>query len=184
MARGATLDQPGQLATILGPRSSRGQISPLHRVSGERGHRVRGARRGCPPPQLKTSPIAEYTGRWQQGEVVSCRSHHRSFKREPNRALGSSRSRSPSPAGLPAKAYHIGRISAQQPGCQTFPLRPARTVCGVFLPIWNAHGGLAQQGYPIQRRISGSYRTSTTSLTPCNISSGPSSRRTPKTAAL
>ncbi len=38
--------------------------------------------------------------------------------------------------------------AAQQSGCQTFP-QTGKTVCGKFLTYWQAHGGLAQQGYPI-----------------------------------
>lgn len=39
-------------------------------------------------------------------------------------------------------------ITLAQPGCQTFK-ETGQTVCGKFLSYWNAHGGLAQQGYPI-----------------------------------
>src|SRR4051794_3357251 len=44
------------------------------------------------------------------------------------------------PAALPAQA--------QQPGCRTFP-ETGKAVCGKFLTYWDAHGGLAQQGFPI-----------------------------------
>jgi hypothetical protein len=41
-----------------------------------------------------------------------------------------------------------GQPAAAQPGCRTFA-ETGQTVCGKFLTYWNAHGGLAQQGYPI-----------------------------------
>ncbi len=50
-------------------------------------------------------------------------------------------------AGLLA-APLLGRLTAQPSGCQTFP-QTGKTVCGKFLTYWQAHGGLAQQGYPI-----------------------------------
>ena len=37
---------------------------------------------------------------------------------------------------------------AQPAGCRLFP-QTGTTVCGKFLTYWDAHGGLAQQGYPI-----------------------------------
>ncbi len=37
-------------------------------------------------------------------------------------------------------------------GSQTFP-ETGKTVGGVFLDYWNAHGGLAQQGYPISEVV-------------------------------
>ncbi len=50
-------------------------------------------------------------------------------------------------AGLLA-APLLGRLTAQPSGCQLFP-QTGKTVCGKFLTYWQAHGGLAQQGYPI-----------------------------------
>ena len=41
---------------------------------------------------------------------------------------------------------HQARV--QQSQCHTFP-ETSKTVCGIFLAYWTAHGGLAQQGYPI-----------------------------------
>lgn len=35
-----------------------------------------------------------------------------------------------------------------QPGCRTFP-ETGKMACGRFLQYWDAHGGLAQQGFPI-----------------------------------
>src|SRR5438552_9982872 len=42
----------------------------------------------------------------------------------------------------------IAAPGAQQSSCHTFP-ETSKTVCGRFLQYWTAHGGLAQQGYPI-----------------------------------
>jgi hypothetical protein len=49
--------------------------------------------------------------------------------------------------GLTTQAMK-GAAPAAQPGCQTFK-ETGKTVCGKFLIYWNAHGGLAQQGFPI-----------------------------------
>ncbi len=39
-----------------------------------------------------------------------------------------------------------------QAGCQTFP-ETKKTVCGKFLQYWLAHGGVAQQGFPISAEM-------------------------------
>ena len=39
-----------------------------------------------------------------------------------------------------------------QTGSRTFP-ETGKTVRGQFLEYWNAHGGLAQQGYPISEEM-------------------------------
>jgi hypothetical protein len=44
---------------------------------------------------------------------------------------------------------NVPTIAAQvQPECQTFK-ETNKTLCGQFLAYWNAHGGIAQQGFPI-----------------------------------
>lgn len=42
--------------------------------------------------------------------------------------------------------------SFAQAGCQTFP-ETGKTVCDRFLQYWQAHGGLAQQGFPKSERM-------------------------------
>src|SRR5436190_22440315 len=44
--------------------------------------------------------------------------------------------------------YRHEPVFAQQVGCKTFP-ETGKSVCGRFLAYWTAHGGLAQQGYPL-----------------------------------
>jgi len=44
-----------------------------------------------------------------------------------------------------------GRVNAQS-DCSTYQTT-GQTVCGKFLQYWNAHGGLAQQGYPISGQM-------------------------------
>src|SRR3954454_11209856 len=41
---------------------------------------------------------------------------------------------------------------AQQPSCRTFP-ETRKTVSGKFLTYWDAHGGLAQAGFPISGEL-------------------------------
>ena len=42
-----------------------------------------------------------------------------------------------------------GNVQAQQQnGCRSFA-ETGKAVCGRFLEYWSAHGGLAQQGFPI-----------------------------------
>jgi hypothetical protein len=41
-----------------------------------------------------------------------------------------------------------GSRAQAQGNCQTFT-QTGHQVCGKFLTYWNAHGGLAQQGYPL-----------------------------------
>src|SRR5439155_13595749 len=50
-------------------------------------------------------------------------------------------------------AWQTVRSQTQTPGgCQTFT-QTGHKVCGRFLTYWNAHGGLAQQGYPISEEF-------------------------------
>src|SRR5215203_2478934 len=42
--------------------------------------------------------------------------------------------------------------SLAQGGCRTFP-ETGKTVCGKFLVYWDAHGGLAQQGFPLSNEF-------------------------------
>lgn len=43
-------------------------------------------------------------------------------------------------------------LAGAQTGSRTFP-ETGKTVSGAFLSYWNAHGGLAQQGYPISAEM-------------------------------
>ncbi|MGA7731876.1 MAG: hypothetical protein WCD37_11475 [Chloroflexia bacterium] len=58
------------------------------------------------------------------------------------------------PALLLALAAAVGGVvplshaQTPQPGCRAFP-QTGKSVCGRFLQYWDAHGGLAQQGYPV-----------------------------------
>src|SRR5438477_4432351 len=47
--------------------------------------------------------------------------------------------------GLPG-----GARAQQQSRCRSFP-ETGKAVCGRFLEYWSAHGGLAQQGFPISQ---------------------------------
>ncbi len=54
-------------------------------------------------------------------------------------------------AGIAVGAGPLRPVSAQG-GSVTFP-ETGKTVKGKFLDYWNAHGGLAQQGYPISEEM-------------------------------
>ncbi len=54
---------------------------------------------------------------------------------------------------LVSVAWRTHEPSAQaQNGCQNFP-QTGHKLCGSFLSYWNAHGGLAQNGYPISEEF-------------------------------
>ena len=71
------------------------------------------------------------------------------------------------------------RPGAAQANSRFFP-ETGHTVQGRFLAYWEAHGGLAQQGYPLSEEMREVSRP-TASRTRCSISSAPSSSTTPRT---